>query len=75
MAAERLPMRKLREITPSEAVRMVPVRVVASAAPKAREGDAASLLELALPSGALLRFPAGTDLAYLSRLAAALVSC
>jgi hypothetical protein len=51
--------------------------VVASAA-KQRTGalvacEAESLLELALPSGAQLRFPAGTDLAYLRALAAALV--
>ena len=39
--------------------------------PKAREGEA-ELLELALPSGARLRFPAGTDLRYLQQLAAAL---
>jgi hypothetical protein len=32
----------------------------------------ASLLEMALPSGALVRFPAGTDLGYLRALAAAL---
>jgi hypothetical protein len=55
---------------------LVPVRVVASAAkPRTRVLVAAepeSLLELALPSGARLRFPAGTDLAYLSALAAAL---
>jgi transposase len=31
-----------------------------------------ALLELALPSGARIRFPAGTDLAYLRALAAAL---
>lgn len=56
--------------------RLVPVRVVASA-PKARRaavvvppGD--GLLELALPSGARIRFPAGTDLGYLRALAAAL---
>jgi hypothetical protein len=30
------------------------------------------LLDLALPSGARVRFPAGTDLAYLRALAAAL---
>jgi hypothetical protein len=58
---------------PTEAARMLPVRVVASAAPKARRPDDA-MLELALPSGASLRFPAGTDLAYLRQLAAALVS-
>lgn len=59
-----------------EGSRLLPVRVVASA-PKARRavvephaGD--GLLELALPSGAKVRFPAGTDLAYLRALAAAL---
>jgi transposase len=56
--------------------RLVPVRVVASAAkPRTRvlvAGEAESLLELALPSGARLRFPAGTDLSYLRALAAAL---
>ena len=56
--------------------RLVPVEVVASA-PKARTRTLVaaapeSLLELALPSGARLRFPAGTDLAYLRALAAAL---
>ncbi len=59
--------------TPARASRLVPVRVVASTAPKAREAmDGAGLLELALPSGARLRFPAGTDLRYLHDLAAAL---
>jgi hypothetical protein len=65
------------QATAGEGSRLVPVRVVASA-PKARwrtpevppAGD--GLLELALPSGARLRFPAGTDLAYLRALAAAL---
>ncbi len=59
-----------------ERSRLLPVRVVASA-PEARRtavevlaGDC--LLELALPSGARLRFPAGTDLWYLRALAAAL---
>jgi transposase-like protein len=53
--------------------RLLPVRVVASAAPKARQpGEADGLLELALPSGARLRFPAGTELGYLRDLAAAL---
>jgi transposase len=52
---------------------LVPVRVVASAAPKARQQDgAAALLELVLPSGACVRFPAGTDLEYLRKLAASL---
>lgn len=56
--------------------RLVPVEVVASAAkPRTRTLVAAapeSLLELALPSGTRLRFPAGTDLAYLRALVAAL---
>ena len=56
--------------------RLLPVRVIASA-PTARRGmDAAvagnALLELALPSGARLRFPTGTDPKYLRALAAAL---
>jgi hypothetical protein len=56
--------------------RLLPVRVVASAAkPRTKApaaGEARSLLELALPSGVRVRFPAGTDLAYLRALAAAL---
>ena len=56
--------------------RLVPVEVVASAAkPRTRTLVASapeSLLELALPSGARLRFPAGTDLGYLQALASAL---
>jgi transposase len=59
-----------------EGSRLLPVRVVASA-PKARRAmDAAvagnALLELALPSGARLRFPTGTDPKYVRALAAAL---
>ena len=58
---------------PRKASRMLPVRVVGSAALKARrDGEADGLLELALPSGARLRFPAGTDLSYLRQLASAL---
>ncbi len=61
---------------PAEGSRLVPVRVVTSA-PKARTAVVAApvgdgLLELALPSGARVRFPSGTDLAYLRALAAAL---
>jgi hypothetical protein len=55
--------------------RLLPVRVVASAS-KTRTavvlGRADELLELALPSGVRVRFPAGTDLKYLRALAAAL---
>jgi hypothetical protein len=55
-----------------EGSRLLPVRVVASA-PKARhQGEGNGLLELALPSGARLRFQAGTDLKYLRALAAVL---
>jgi len=54
---------------PKAGSRLLPVRVVASA-PKARHpGEPSGLLELALPSGARLRFPAGTDLRYLRALA------
>ena len=59
------------ETAPRKAIRMLPVRVVGSPALKAREGEA-ELLELALPSGARMRFPAGTDLRYLQQLAGAL---
>jgi hypothetical protein len=52
--------------------RLVPVRVVASAA-KPRSKEASSqLLELALPSGVAVRFPPGTELSYLRALVAAL---
>jgi hypothetical protein len=59
-----------------EGSRLLPVRVVASA-PKARRVAAAEpagdvLLELLLPSGVRLRFAAGTDLAYVRALTAAL---
>jgi transposase len=59
--------------TPSkEGSRLLPVRVVASA-PKARLVETSStLLELVLPSGVAVRFPPGTDLAYLRALTAAL---
>jgi len=64
------------QAAPADGSRLVPVRVVASA-PKARgavaqvpAGD--GLLELVLPSGARLRFVAGTDVDYLRALAAAL---
>jgi hypothetical protein len=52
--------------------RLLPVRVVASA-PKARQPvDGDGHLELSLASGARLRFPVGTDPAYLRALASAL---
>jgi hypothetical protein len=64
------------EAAAPEGSRLLPVRVVASAAkPRTRAITAAAgdeLLELALPSGVRVRFPAGTDLSYLRALAAAL---
>jgi hypothetical protein len=62
--------------TAPEGSRLLPVRVVASAS-KTRtavvlRAAADELLELALPSGVRVRFPAGTDLKYLRALAAAL---
>lgn len=67
-----------KAVAPKEGSRLLPVRVVASA-PKARRRSSPEattgedhLLELALPSGSRLRFPAGTDLRYLQALAAAL---
>jgi hypothetical protein len=65
-----------RQAAPPGGSRLLPVRVVASA-PKARTGarpkaTAEGTLELALPSGTRLRFPVGTDPAYLRSLAAAL---
>jgi len=49
----------------------LPVDVVASAAPKARDG-AAEMMELALASGALLRYSVGTDVQYLAQVIGAL---
>jgi transposase-like protein len=60
----------------TEALRLLPVRAVASSPKARRKAEAVavadSVLELALPSGARLRFPAGTDPEYLRALAAAL---
>ncbi len=52
--------------------RLLPVRVVASATKSRQSESGDGLLELALPSGARLRFPAGTDPMYLQALASAL---
>ncbi|AGC44956.1 hypothetical protein MYSTI_03650 [Myxococcus stipitatus DSM 14675] len=56
---------------------MLPVEVVDSTALSARRGGASAcgppaLLEAALPSGVVLRFPAGTDVAYLRAVLAGL---
>ena len=51
-------------------VPIVPVRVVASTAPSARQpSDSSSTVEVELPSGLRVRFPAGTDEDYIVRLA------
>ncbi len=55
-----------------ERSRLVPVRVVASAAKPRLVEPASALLELALPSGAVLRFPPGTEPNYLRALVSAL---
>ena len=64
------------ERTPApEGSRLVPVRVVASAAKPRRPvvaGDGHEMLEVALPSGIRVRFPVGTDPRYVRSLAAAL---
>jgi len=53
------------------ASRFLPVNVVASAAPKARRA-ATETVELALTTGALLRFSVGTDVRYVAQIIAAL---
>lgn len=59
--------------TAPEGSRLLPVRVVASASKTRTRAMAMAagdeLIELALPSGVRVRFPAGTDLAYLRALA------
>ncbi len=52
--------------------RLVPVRVVASAAKPRLVEPSSSLLELALPTGVIVRFPVGTEPTYLRALAAVL---
>jgi len=56
--------------------RLLPVRVVTSAAKPRTEAApsqvADGLVELALPSGARLRFPVGTDLEYVRQVVAAI---
>jgi transposase-like protein len=62
--------RSVNQAEQSERLTLKPVTVVASALEARREGD--GLLELDLPSGMRVRFPAGTDPSYLRTLAAAL---
>jgi hypothetical protein len=55
-----------------ERSRLVPVRVVASAAKPRLVEPSSALLELALPTGVVVRFPPGTEPSYLRALLAAL---
>jgi transposase len=55
-----------------ERSRLVPVRVVASAAKPRLVEPSSPLLELALPTGVVVRFPPGTEPAYLRALLTAL---
>ena len=75
-AAPKEPGQAPEQAVREEGLRLQPVRVVASAAQrrsaKAADGASDMQLELVLPSGARVRFPAGTDLRYLQALAAAL---
>ena len=62
--------RSVNQAERSERLTLKPVTVVASAPEARRQGN--ELLELDLPSGTRVRFPAGTDPSYLRTLAAAL---
>ena len=57
-----------------EDLRLLPVRVVASA-PRARPSERSEWLELVLQTGTRLRFSTGTDIAYVGSLARALQRC
>ena len=70
---------KKRGLRPSElaaesAGAFLPLEVVASPAPQARGEDVAGFFEVAVPRGLLLRFPVGTDAAYVAHLLSALAS-
>jgi len=62
--------RSVNKTEQSERLTIKPVRVVGSVPEARREGS--GFLELDLPSGTRVRFPAGTDPSYLRTLAAAL---
>jgi len=71
----RVPGQALERVPAPEGSRLVPVRVVASAARPRTTVVAAGrgeTVEIALPSGVRVRFPVGTDPKYLRSLAAAL---
>jgi transposase len=71
----RVPRQAPEQASPPRGSRLVPVRVVASAAKPRTQvvvKGGGELLELALPSGVRVRFPVGTDLQYLRSLTAAL---
>lgn len=59
---------RLSELEGKPKAAFLPVEVVASPAPQAREGH----LEVLLPRGLLLSFPVGTDTGYIAHLLAAL---
>ncbi|MCC6786105.1 MAG: IS66 family insertion sequence element accessory protein TnpB [Planctomycetes bacterium] len=62
---------RLRQDHVETAPAILPVRVVASTAPTARDArrDDAAEVELELPGGRRLRFPTGTDVDYVAALA------
>ena len=60
------------QVEAKRASRLVPVRVVASAAKPRLVEPSSPLLELALPSGVVVRFPPGTAPSYLRALSAEL---
>ena len=68
--------RKKRGLRPSDlaaesAGAFLPLEVVASPAPQARDGQH---IEVALPQGLLLRFPVGTDAGYVAHLLSTLAA-
>ncbi len=68
--ATELAERSVKSAEQPERLTLKPVRVVASVPEARREGS--GLLELDLPSGTRVRFPAGTDPNYLRTLVSAL---
>jgi transposase len=73
--APKVPGQAPEQAPASEGSRLVPVRVVASAAkPRTRvvAVSVGEMVEIALPSGVRVRFPVGTDPRYVRSLAAAL---
>jgi hypothetical protein len=63
--------RNAAQIVSKSSPKFLPLQVLASPAPKARVAGGV-LVEVALPSGAIVRFVIGTDTRYLAELCAAL---